>query len=1077
VTRSFPARLAAGAAALLALAVLLIGLPWLLAATIGNPLPAEVPSPAQAWAALTGRDSGSLLLRVLACAAWAAWASFAASVVVEIPAAIRSAPTPHLPGMRGQQRLAAALVGAVILVFAAPVTSASAAPLALAAVAYEEPAPNPSFQSPLTAPDTSETMRLQFDTSDTMRLQVAPDDGGTATEPGIYTVEEGDYLGYVAERYTGDFNNYPDLAEAAGIDDPDEIRPGDQIPLPADAVDAGPIEHAAGDDTMTSAPAESDDGTPDEEPPAPDDELGDDGSDEPTAADPGAGDDATDTPEATATPETDATEEELAPTGEPETTAASPDPESAAASIEEPTSGSEDVPTEAHSGMDLSDAPAILAATAALGGATLLAGLLVLALHRRRRRHAETREPGTPLPASPDPVTEQALHAAADPVTLARLDAALRRLAADLPDASDRPDPVAAWIDDGTFHLLLADPHRGAPAPWTVDDSATTWTLAADTETDSVDDHLNPPLPALATIASRRNTHLLLDCERLGLVTLTGDTSSGEALLRYLACELASNAWAGEAAITVCGFNQAETAALTSLLGDRLTVADDAAAALATLRQQANRAIASLKDLDLDDTLAGRINDTGADAWGPALLLVNQPDPAGAKALAEAADLLENAGRCAVAVIACHTEPLGRWNVDLANDGALRVDFLGIGGPADSSEPMYAAGLADTDLAAIAAVLAAADSESASPAETAAWPIIAIDPEAAPADPSDDLFNVVELDLDDTTDDNTDTGATDTDPAAAEEMVEEDADFAAALTGTAPPLLPLDLTANRLDPGLDDDLAAWHRADTSTPRIAVLGEVSVAASGHLPDKQIRLHQELIVYLAQCSDRGATGAAIDAALWPDDDPTRAAAWRRSALTRARKWLGDTPDGHRWLPELAGGKHYRLREGVLCDWRLFDRATRRAQHTGAADLEAALGLVTGEPMTGSDYHSPRSNRTPYAWATAGPLTTFGLVGAITDAAHALVTEALNENNIVLARWAIDQARLADPERHTRTIWHDAMRIAHTDGKTGELQALVAELAERQDCEVLEDLDAQTFALLRELDPALIGSGAWT
>lgn len=1073
MTRSFPARLAAGAAALLALVVLLVGLPWLLAATIGNPLPAEVPSPAQAWGALTGRDSGSLLMRVLACAAWAAWASFAASVVVEIPAAIRSAPTPHLPGMRGQQRLAAALVGAVILVFAAPITSASAAPLALTAVAYEEPAPNPSFEAPLAVPDTSETMSLQFDTSDTMRLQVTADDDGTETEPGIYTVEEGDYLGYVAERYTGDFDNYPELAEAAGIEDPDEIRPGDQIPLPAEAVDTGPLEHATGDDTMSSAPAESDD-----EPPAPDDDLGDDATDEPTAADPGAAGDATDTPDATATPETDATEEELAPSGEPGTTAASPDPESAAANSDEPTTGSQDDPTEAHSGMDLSDAPAILAATAALGGATLLAGLLVVALHRRRRRHTETREPGTPLPASPDPVTEQALHAAADPATLARLDAALRQLATDLPDSGDRPDPVAAWIDDGTFHLLLADPHRGAPAPWAVDESATTWTLAADTEIDSVDDHLNPPLPALATIASRRDTHLLLDCERLGLVTLTGDASRGEALLRYLACELASNAWAGEAAITVCGFNQSETDALTSLLGDRLTVADDAAAALAALRQQANRTIASLKDLDLDDTLAGRINDTGTDAWGPALVLVNRPSPAEAKALAEAAELLENAGRCAVAVIACHTEPLGRWNVDLAPDGALRVDFLGIGGPADAGEPMYAAGLADTDLAAIAAVLAAADPEPASPAgETSAWPIIAIDPEAAPApvDPSDDLFNIVELDLDDTTAHNTDTETTDTDQAAEEEqeMAKEDADF----TATAPPLLPLDLTAKRPDPSLDDDLAAWQNADTAAPRIAVLGEVSVAASGHLPDKQIRLHQELIVYLTQCGDRGATGTAIDAALWPDDDPTRAAAWRRSALTRARKWLGDTPDGHRWLPELAGGKHYRLREGVLCDWRLFDRATRRAQHTGAADLEAALRLVTGEPMTGSDYHSPRSNRTPYAWATAGPLTTFGLVGAITDAAHTLVTEALNEGDIALARWAIDQARLADPERHTRTIWHDAMRIAHTDGKTGELQALVAELAERQDCEVLEDLDAQTFALLRELDPALIGSGAWT
>ncbi|WP_318209549.1 MULTISPECIES: LysM peptidoglycan-binding domain-containing protein [unclassified Streptomyces] len=51
-------------------------------------------------------------------------------------------------------------------------------------------------------------------------------------EPRTYTVEPGDTLWAIAERFYGDGNRYHDIAAASGIDDPDLVDAGQVLTIP-----------------------------------------------------------------------------------------------------------------------------------------------------------------------------------------------------------------------------------------------------------------------------------------------------------------------------------------------------------------------------------------------------------------------------------------------------------------------------------------------------------------------------------------------------------------------------------------------------------------------------------------------------------------------------------------------------------------------------------------------------------------------------------------------------------------------------------------------------------------------------
>ncbi|KXK62902.1 peptidoglycan-binding protein [Micromonospora rosaria] len=227
-----------GLGALVVLCAVLAGGPVALIALAGNPLPDHVPTLAEIGTTLTSRDDGQLFLRALAVVGWFGWATFAFSVVVELFAQIFRRRAPRLPGMRHQQRAAAALVGSIALIIAASPAATAATTLA---------GPYPTAAAPVTHQVTiaqPATLAQQPTAAQQAGLTRQAE-----TEPAVnpvYRVAKGDYLGTVAERYLDDFGDYREVAKLNRLKNPDRIRPGQLLKLPTEADDAGARAHANG---------------------------------------------------------------------------------------------------------------------------------------------------------------------------------------------------------------------------------------------------------------------------------------------------------------------------------------------------------------------------------------------------------------------------------------------------------------------------------------------------------------------------------------------------------------------------------------------------------------------------------------------------------------------------------------------------------------------------------------------------------------------------------------------------------------------------------------------------------------
>ena len=83
-------RLLRGLGALLVLVSILIGLPTLLIAVGGNPLPETMPTLTGARDALFTPDDGTLALSAVMILGWLVWVALAASILVELAWRARS---------------------------------------------------------------------------------------------------------------------------------------------------------------------------------------------------------------------------------------------------------------------------------------------------------------------------------------------------------------------------------------------------------------------------------------------------------------------------------------------------------------------------------------------------------------------------------------------------------------------------------------------------------------------------------------------------------------------------------------------------------------------------------------------------------------------------------------------------------------------------------------------------------------------------------------------------------------------------------------------------------------------------
>ncbi len=211
-----PSALLRALAALLLLTALLVGLPALLALTVGNPL--------RSWPDLvTGDLSDTVLIAVLAAIAYLAWAQFAVAVAGELLGAVVRRRRPiRLPGvLPAQQRLAHALIATVLAAgpLLSPPPSAQAAPAGVPAMTVAA--------APATITPTAGTAATSATEGTTQPYVV------TAGGPGTYWDLAEAHLG-AGERWgeIWDLNRGRQQPDGHTLTDPGLLRPGWTVHLP-----------------------------------------------------------------------------------------------------------------------------------------------------------------------------------------------------------------------------------------------------------------------------------------------------------------------------------------------------------------------------------------------------------------------------------------------------------------------------------------------------------------------------------------------------------------------------------------------------------------------------------------------------------------------------------------------------------------------------------------------------------------------------------------------------------------------------------------------------------------------------
>jgi hypothetical protein len=618
-------RVLVGILALLFTGGVIAGAPMLLLRVGGNPLPDHVPSLDEITLLLTSPDDGGLFLRALTLVGWLAWVTFTLSVLIELVARLRGRRAKRVPGLGAQQKVAGALVGSIIAVFVgASVAHASAEP---ARVQFTAVAAAPAGAGFLAAGPT---------TTFVVKPPVVQQSAPAQPQQMIYVVRKGDYLGRIAERFTGDFGCYRDIARLNPhlIRDPQHIEPGWHLKLPADARDRGAISHATGS-LLTPAPIQVK--PPVQQPPPP----------PPPPAQP--------TPPPTPSQQ---------PSPPPQVKEQGPEIEAKGQTEEQQS----EIPAHAP-----------LAAGAGLAAASVLAAHVIVRRRQirqtrvrvRRRRKVTT----VFLPTVETARQQMAKHRAVD-----RMDAGLRALALALRARTqeEMPDIAAVWQSGGDLAVILASPSTEPPEPfeekWT-----NTWSLPGSVALP--ESSFAPPLlPALMTFATwPQGGELLVDAERTGLLTLTGDPRGCENLLRCLAAETATAPWADGASILVSGMHPDDMRNLVTLGPNRVRAVLSVPEALNRIAKRAAANASILRETGAPDTMVSRVGNLTEGFWATHVLFVSDAWGEHTQQLRELDQQLAGLKRVGVAVIAAHPTAT-RWSATVSSDSSLHMAWLAVAG-------------------------------------------------------------------------------------------------------------------------------------------------------------------------------------------------------------------------------------------------------------------------------------------------------------------------------------------------------------------------------------------------------------
>ncbi|WP_369370324.1 LysM peptidoglycan-binding domain-containing protein [Promicromonospora sp. Populi] len=707
--------------------------------------------------------------------------------------------------------------------------------------------------------------------------------------------------------------------------------------------------------------------------------------------------------------------------------------------------------------------------TAAGIGALLAAGLIALVAVKRLRAR-KGREPGetvvVPGPDTPAGALERDLRTVEDPFGRSQVDRALRSLAQwhrerDLP----LPGVRIARLKSGEFVELYLDRPADLPEPWASTTDRFVWQLAAGDAEDAsrvgsvagpaesvgIEADGEAPYPALVTVGhDDEDTHLMLDLENLACLDIRGTDADAQATLAALAIELATSLWADDLQVTVVG-------ALGELPGvvdtGRVRHVASLAGIIRELEARADDVDRTLAQVGATSVADARGRGLATDAWTPEILLVGER--LGLAERAKLESLVERVPGVGIAAVTSSAE-VGDWVLDLTGELTNGDTTRGILTPA-----YVAVRPQQLDAATYAQALA-----------------LLAEPETAPGPTWSRSIDRTEPTLEEIPMDVVRAGAADSDVGGGHaDGLAPTPGYVSGPSGgsTAPVAVPagfapwataaVSVATPPLGTPVVSGVDVGSRvapAEVTAPVVRVLGSVELAGTTgvELPTTHQRQATELIAFLA--FHPGSRGSDISKALWPSREPNLAT--RRSAVSRARRWLGTDPSGHEHLPRYwstdDGGQAdlesagYRLR-GVRTDWHLFcDLVGPDLSQTPTPDLLAALDMVRGRPFEGVPLRK-------YAWAEQLMHT---ISSGVVDVSHEVARRALLAGDVAMARHASQVGRLADPV--DERSWRNGIRAEIASGRRDAVGRLVDRLRDHLEQLSMEP-EPDTEELLAQVD----------
>jgi nucleoid-associated protein YgaU len=745
-----------------------------------------------------------------------------------------------------------------------------------------------------------------------------------------YTVQPGDNLSTIAERFLGNAARYGEIfdlnagklqADGGRLTDPDQIWVGWTLEIPRDGEHRTepPGEGRHADRTQPDSTEERPVQEPAERGPA--DEPERQPADRAPAEQPPA-----DEPERQPAGRAPA---EQPPADLPRHEATPPGGEAGPGPRAEPElTGNE-------SSTDASDDDSAVPLVAVAGiGAVVAAGLVGLLRLRRTWQRAH-RRPGQRVPTAVGATValEDELTSGADLEGVELVDRALRSLSTSCRDGGNGgllPMIQAARLTPAAVELYLAEAAT-LPEPWVALRGDTAWSLDRDAEGFAVfNDGGVAPYPALISLGTDpEGGEILVDLEFFGTLSLEGPPAETDRMLAALTTALATSQWADHLEVTIVGTHPELEGVLRTGRVKHLPEVGDL---LNDLAVRAREDASAWSELEVRDVTEARVNQQPESAGlvvPEIVLLAAELTPEQRDQLA---NLLDGLPRVAVAAVTTG-DAVGTWRLRPDPDSDDQRDWI--------LEPvglrLRPARLDDATFTRILELLRAADEEpEGAPAAVAEPASVRLPAQPAPGrHASDHVWPRPR-------------GESTWRPSAwadTEDVVE----------------------------------VRTSRRTTPTPVIDNLGPPRIVNPAvEIPDNRLPRVLAFLCYLAE--NRGCSHERLDEAMFPGARVNPET--RTRYINYARTLLGKGDDGMDYLPR----RNYTdLSEDVVTTWDLFHNLVGDDPFSAPTDkLERALSLVRGRPYEGG-------KPAWYGWSERSARKMYDLIA---DTACALADRRFND-----------------------------------------------------------------------------------